>query len=195
MSDKVVAAALAGSVAALAALVFGSIAIVGACLSCLAVLGSGVGAVWYHTRRQGGSADALSGAGLGAGAAAVMFAVDSAISAVLTSLGLRPGWEEATQRAIERFEDQGFSEQQLEAVRQMTESGSLLALALGCALVGYALLGAIGGAIGASAFGGDAPNAGASASDAPRTDAPDDTGSPNAGSPDTKPPRAPDDTP
>jgi hypothetical protein len=132
-----------------------SIPFLGACIACLAALGAGAAAVWYHDRTFSPVTSGGTGAGLGAGAAAVAALVSGLIGGVLSFVGLRPGWSQAGERAVERMRQQGSPEQQVEMVRQMFESPFLPVAIVGCSLILYAILGAAGGAIGVALFGSD----------------------------------------
>ena len=132
-----------------------SIPYLGACLSCLVALGAGIAVVWYHDQNVSAVVSGGTGAGLGAGAAAVAALVSGLIGGVLSFVGLRPGWSQAGERAVERMREQGSPEQQVEMVRQMFESPFLPVAIVGCSLILYAILGAAGGAIGVALFGSD----------------------------------------
>ena len=157
MSDKAYAVVFIGAIAGAVTAVGSGIPYLGACINCLSALVAGGAVVWYYTKDRGGGVTGRTGAGLGAGTAAVAALVNGAIGGILSLVGARPGWDEAAEEAVRRMRTAGSPEEQIEMVRQMFESPVFLAGVMGCTLILYALLGAIGGAIGASVFGEDDP--------------------------------------
>lgn len=168
MPSKTQSILIGGVSMAVAAALLGLVPVVGGCLTCVAVLGAGLVAVWHYTETYNLTITGGTGAGMGLAAAVVLGLVDLLIGFVLAAVGLQPGFGEGRQAALQGLQNSGLEPEQLEQARQIVESPLFVPGIIACTLLVYALLGAIGGAIGAASFkkGGDAP----AATTAPRSE-------------------------
>lgn len=151
MPSKTQSILLSGGVIGIVLVVVQFIPWVGACLCVLAILGAGLLAVWHYTDTYQLTVAGGTGAGMGALAAVAAGIVDGVIGLIFQALGLVPSAEEAAQAFLEGMQQAGSGEQ-AEAVRQLVESPLFLIAVFGIQLLIFAVLGAIGGAIGASLF-------------------------------------------
>ncbi len=153
MSDKGTAVVFVGAVTGALISIVSSLPYLGVCVEGLLVLVAGGAVVWYYTRGRSVTVRAGGGAGFGAATAVVAALVNGAIGAVLTMIGVQPGWDEAAQQGIEQMREMGSPEQQIESMRQLLESPWFIAGVMGCGLIFYVILGTFGGLIGASIYG------------------------------------------
>jgi hypothetical protein len=154
MTPQVRALLVVGVVGGVIYAVTSAIPLVGGCLGCLLLIGVGAGVPWQVKQGGHGAMETGTAALYGAGAAVVATLVSGLIAGLLILVGLRPGLEAVREEALKQFEE--MPPEQAEAARAIVESGSFWVVLFGCGLVLYAILGAIGGAIGASVFGDDA---------------------------------------
>ncbi len=156
MSDKGSAIVFVGGIAGALLVLVGSLPYVGVCVNALIILIAGGAVVRSYAQDQSVAVGGKAGAGLGAATAVVAAVVNGAIGAVLTMIGVQPGWDEAAREGVRRMREMGSPEQQIEMMRQLLESTWFIAAVMGCGLFLYAFLGMIGGIIGASFFGQEA---------------------------------------
>ncbi len=154
MPDKFQSILLAGIAIGVAASILGLIPFVGSCLACIAYVGAGLLAVWHYTDRHQLTLKGGQGAGIGALAGIVAMVAASAIQLLLMATDLRPSLE---QIIADQLDTSGMDPAQVEQIMNMVESPFFIVGIVLVALVIYSILGAIGGAIGASTFkrGGD----------------------------------------
>lgn len=126
----------------------------GSCLGCVAALGVGVLGVWYHHNQTGTGVGAGDGAVIGAGAAAVMVIAQAILNAVFALINMAPSISEQQQQALDQLGE--LPPEQQDAFRALVESDFFVPFVIGCTLVFYVTLGAIGGAIGGGLFADDA---------------------------------------
>ncbi len=161
MPSKVQSILLGGVSMGVAVAIFNFIPVVGGVLCCVAVIGAGVLAVWHYTNTYHLTITGGAGAGMGVLAAIVAAVVSSLLNALFTLVGLAPGWGEMREQMMEGMQRGAGDPEQMETFRQLFESVWFVPGIILCSIVIYALLGAIGGAIGAASFkqGGDTPAA------------------------------------
>lgn len=153
MSDKWSAIVLVGSVAGVVVAAGRGIPVLRGCVDCLVALIAGGAVVWYYAQDQPAGVEGGTGAGLGAGTAVVTAVVTGLLEGIFSLLGLRPGWDETRQQALQRMREVGSPEPQIEMMRQLFESFWFPVSIMACGLLLYVILGAVGGLIGASIFG------------------------------------------
>lgn len=157
MTPQVRALLAVGIIGGVVYAVANAIPIVGGCLGCLLLIGVGAGVPWQVKQGGHGAMETGTAALHGAGAALVASTVSGLIAGLLVLVGLRPGLGAARAEALKQFEE--MPPEQAEAARAIVESDAFWLVAFGCGFVLYAILGAIGGVIGASVFGDDAASA------------------------------------
>jgi len=149
MPSKTSSIFLGGLAIGVAAIVLGLIPIVGGCLACIAYLGAGMLAVWHYTSMNELTLTGGQGAGMGALAGTVASVVGTIIQQVLSRIGLLPDWQDAM---IEGLEQSGMDSGQVDQwIETLTSPLALVGLTV-VGILFAAILGAIGGAIGASMF-------------------------------------------
>lgn len=149
MSDKSQSIVLAGVSVGIAAAILNLIPVAGGCLACLVYLGAGVVAVWHYTDRHHVTLKGGEGAGLGALAGILAGAVSFALQWLFQAIGLAPNWRVAME---EQFEQSGMDPAQMEQIIEMLSSPLvMIGIVLGMLII-YAILGALGGVMGASFF-------------------------------------------
>lgn len=155
MPDKTPSILLAGIAVGVAATVLNLVPVVGSCLACLAYIGAGLLAVWHYTDRHRITLKGGQGAGIGALAGLVAMVTASLLQFVFMMIGVQPSLREMVS---DQLDMSGLDPAQVEQIMNMVESPFFIVGILLVATVIYAILGAIGGAIGASLFkrGGDA---------------------------------------
>lgn len=149
MSTKSQSIFLAGAAIGVLAAILGLIPAVGGCLACIAYIGAGVLAVWHYTDRHQLTLKGGQGAGMGALAGIVAMAVASILSFLFMAFGLTPPLRQLIE---DQLDSSGMDPAQIEQIMEMTSSPLFIIGVFLVALVIYAILGAIGGAIGASVF-------------------------------------------
>ncbi len=161
MPSKLQSILLGGATMGIAAAVFGLFPTVGACLGCLAFIGAGLLAVWHYTTTYALTITGGTGASMGAGAGVVGAVASSIIQALMALVGLAPSWADIQGEMMRGMEEGGVPPEQMETWRQVLESPLSIVGFVLCGLLLYAVLGAVGGAIGASVFkkGGETPAA------------------------------------
>lgn len=154
MPSKSQSILLAGAAIGVAATILGLIPVIGSCLACVAYIGAGIMAVWHYTDRHHLTLSGAQGAGMGALAGIVAMAVGGVLSFLFMSLGLTPPLR---QIIADQLDVSGMDSSQADQIMEMASSPLFIIGIVLVALVIYAILGAIGGAIGASLFkkGGD----------------------------------------
>lgn len=140
---------LAGAAIGVAAAILGLIPAIGSCLACIAYIGSGALAVWHYTDRHQLTLQGSQGAGMGALAGMVAMAIASILSYLFMAIGLTPPLRQLIE---EQLDSSGMDPAQAEQIMEMTTSPLFIIGVFLVALVIYAILGAIGGAIGATVF-------------------------------------------
>ncbi len=169
MPSKAQSVLIGGVSMAVVAAIVGFFPVVGGCLTCVAVLASGLIAVWHYTSTYDLTLTGGAGAAMGAAAGVVVTIVGIVLNFVLAALGLRPGFGEGRRAALQGLEDSGLEPEQLDQFRGLIESAAFPVVIIVCTLLVYVILGAIGGAIGAASFkkGGDTPTTTAAPSSEP----------------------------
>lgn len=152
MPSRAQSVLIGGVVIGVAIAILDFVPFLGQCLACLAIVGAGVLAVWHYTSTYNLTITGGTGAGMGALAAIVAAIVDGLFGFVFAALGLTISPQEAMRRSVDQMREGGMSPEQVEAVQQFVESPLFLPSVMFCAIVIYALLGAIGGAVGASIY-------------------------------------------
>ncbi len=154
MPDKSQSILLAGAAVGVAATLVSLVPVVGGCVACLIYIGAGVMAVWHYTDRHQLTIGGGQGAGLGALAALVAMVVSGLLSFLFTTIGLTPPLRQVIS---EQLSTSGLDPAQADQFMEMASSPLFIVGVILFVAVIYALLGALGGAIGASAFkpGGD----------------------------------------
>jgi MFS family permease len=146
MSPKVTSVVLGALAIALLYVLLSLIPTIGAFLSCLAVIGGAMIAVWHYTSANNLTVPAGEGAGIGAMAGALGAVVAIALGLLLVQMGLMP---DPQQVIDEQLRDMPADQ------REMAERiGGWAQGPVGWAMsvVVNAILGAIGGAIGGAVF-------------------------------------------
>lgn len=149
MPDKSQSIILAGVAIGIAAAILNLIPTVGGCVACLIYLGAGMLAVWHYTDRHQLTLKGAQGAGLGALAGVLAGIIAFVLQLLFQAVGIAPGWREAMERG---FENSNMDPAQIEEIMQTMTSPLVM---IGLILVGLilnAVVGAIGGVIGASLF-------------------------------------------
>jgi hypothetical protein len=149
MPSKTQSILLAGVAIGVAAALFSLIPMAGSCLACIAYLCAGLLAVWHYTNTHQVTITGGQGAGIGALAGIVAMIVASILGYLFMAIGLAPNWQDMM---MQQLEASGMDPEQQE---QMAEFFSSPLVWVGFILLGlvlYAIIGAIGGAIGASVF-------------------------------------------
>lgn len=149
MPSKIQSILLAGAAIGVLAALFSLIPMAGSCLACIAYLAAGVVAVWHYTSTHQLTITGGQGAGLGALAAVMAGIVAAVLSYVFSAIGLMPNMQEMMRA---QFESSGMDPDQIEQMIAIFESPLVIA---GLYLVGLAvnaIVGAVGGAVGASIF-------------------------------------------
>lgn len=149
MPDKTQSILLAGLAIGVAATVLGLVPGVGGCLACATYIGAGMLAVWHYTDRHRLTLQGGQGAGIGALAGVVAMVTASILQFVLMATGVQPSFREAI---ADQLDASGLDPAQVEQFMSMVESPFFVVGMILVGLVVYAILGAIGGAIGASVF-------------------------------------------
>ncbi len=152
-----------GAAAVIALSVFGLVPVVGACVSCLALVSGGLVAVWDYTRREQVTIPGGEGATMGALAGCLAFAISTGLMLLVWLAAGMPNLADVILPRLEaQVSQQGrASPEQVDQMMGFYES--ILtnpALLIGVSLAGLVLQvigGALGGLIGAAAFkkGGD----------------------------------------
>ena len=149
MPNKSQSILLAGAAIGVTAAILGLIPAIGSCLACVAYICAGVLAVWHYTDRHHLTLKGGQGAGIGALAGIVAMAVASILGFLFMAIGLTPPIRQVIE---EQLDASGMDPAQAEQIMEMTSSPLFIVGVFLVALVIYAILGAIGGAIGASVF-------------------------------------------
>lgn len=154
MPSKSQSILLAGAAIGVAATILALIPVIGSCLACITYIGGGVLAVWHYTDRHQLTLSGAQGAGMGALAGIVAMAVAGILQFLFMSMGLTPPFREVI---ADQLDTSGMDPAQADQILAMASSPLFIVGVVLVALVVYAILGAIGGAIGASLFkkGGD----------------------------------------
>lgn len=131
---------------------------------CLPAIIGGLLVTWHYTNTHGVPLNLGSGAKYGAVTAALGAVGGAVLQLLLTAVGVFPNTAERIEMQRDRMLEQGMTEEQIEQGMQMVEfftgpGGQAISIAIGVVL--FALIGALGGLIGAKVFGGgnDAPAA------------------------------------
>jgi hypothetical protein len=125
---------------------------VAGCLTCAVYIGSGMLAVWHYANTYAVTLTAGSGAGLGAGAGILAGIVSALIDYAIAALGGRPTFREQMEAGFRALEEGGMGPDQLDQIRTWMDTPSVIVAAIAFGLLMIAVMGAIGGAIGAGAF-------------------------------------------
>lgn len=149
MPNKSQSILLAGAAIGVAAPILGLIPGVGSCLACIAYILAGLLAVWHYTDRHHLTITGGQGAGLGALAGIVAMAIASILGFLFMSIGLTPPWREAFE---EQLDASGMDPAQIDQFMEMASSPLFIVGFILLGLVIYAIMGALGGVIGASVF-------------------------------------------
>ena len=149
MPDKSQSILLGGAAIGIAAAMINLIPTIGGCIACLLYIAAGVVAVWHYTDRHQLTVKGGQGAGLGALAGLVAGAVAFVIQLLFQVIGLTPSWRVQMEQ---QFERSGMDPAQIEEILQTLSSPLVMVGIILAGLVVDAVLGAIGGAIGASMF-------------------------------------------
>lgn len=149
MPDKSQSILLGGAAVGIAAAIVNLIPTIGGCVACLFYVGAGIAAVWHYTDRHQLTIMGGQGAGLGALAGIVAGVVAFLLQLLFQVLGLAPSWRVAMQ---EQFDRSGMDPAQIEEIMQTLSSPLVMTGIILAGIVVDAVLGAIGGAIGASIF-------------------------------------------
>ncbi len=149
MPNKSQSIILAGAAIGVAAAILGLIPAIGSCLSCIAYICAGLLAVWHYTDRHNLTLKGGEGAGLGALAGIVAMAVASILGFLFMAIGLTPPIRQVIE---DQLDASGLDPAQAEQIMEMASSPLFIVGIFLVALVIYAILGAIGGVIGASVF-------------------------------------------
>jgi hypothetical protein len=160
MSDQKQSILLGGLVAALLATILtfpaqGGNPIVGFAACCIPAILGGLIAVWHYTNTNNLTLAMGAGAKLGAMAGLVGALISTVLSYVLKALGLLPSTSEAAEIQRQAMIERGMTDQQIEQAMRIAEMssgilGQLVFVIVGCLI--FALIGALGGLIGASMF-------------------------------------------
>lgn len=143
--------------------------VIGACLSCLVVVGAGIFSVWHYTDTHQVSITGGQGAILGLGAAALAAIVEAILRGVMAMIGLVPSMTEQQEAGLADLEGM-LDPEQMEAMEQFINSPMFMVTVVGCSIVLYGIFGAIGGAIGAAVFSGGDENGGGGPAPGPQPD-------------------------
>jgi len=124
---------------------------------CLPAIIGGLLVTWHYTNTYGVSLNLGSGAKYGAITAALGAVGGAVLQLLLTAVNVFPSTAERIEMQRERMLEQGMTEAQIDQGMQMVEffsgaGGQVLSIVIG--VVVFALIGALGGLIGAKAFGG-----------------------------------------
>lgn len=149
MPNKSQSILLAGAAIGVAAPILGLIPAIGSCLSCIAYLCAGLLAVWHYTDRHNMTLKGGEGAGLGALAGIVAMAVASVLGYLFMAIGLTPPIRQVIE---EQLDTSGVDPAQADQIMEMASSPLFIVAFFVVALIIYAILGAIGGVIGANVF-------------------------------------------
>lgn len=149
MPNKSQSILLAGAAIGVAAPILALIPAVGSCFSCIAYVCAGLLAVWHYTDRHNLTLKGGEGAGLGALAGIVAMAVASLLSFLFTAIGLTPPIRQVIE---DQLDASGVDPAQAEQIMEMASSPLFIVAFFIVALIIYAILGAIGGVIGANVF-------------------------------------------
>jgi hypothetical protein len=126
-----------------------------ACLSCIIIIGSGALAVWHYTNTYDTSVTPGQGAGMGAIAGAVAAVVAGLLALLLIAFGVLPGMGESLREGFQQGAG-GLDPDQEEALIGFFESPIGIFVVTVVSALFYAVIAAIGGAIGANVFRGQA---------------------------------------
>ena len=156
MPSKTQSIVLGGLAIGVANVMLGLIPIAGGCLVCLAYIGAGLLATWHYTTVNELTITGGQGAGVGALAGIVAVVIGTIISLILSKLGITPDTMEAMRKG---FEQSGMDPSQQEQLIELFSSPLAYAGLIFLGIIIGSLLGAAGGAIGASMFkkGGEMP--------------------------------------
>ena len=149
MPSKTQSILLGGGAIGVAAALLSLIPAAGGCLACLAVIGAGVLAVWHYTDTYNLTITGGQGAGMGALAGVVALVVAGLIGFLFQAIGLTPGFTEAFQ---EGFRQGNADPEQAEQILELITGPVGIITFIVVGLILYAILGMIGGVIGASIF-------------------------------------------
>lgn len=157
MSNRMQSIWLSGVASGVLITVLANIPVVGACLCCLAYMGAGVMTVWHYANTYERTLAGGTGAGMGAIAGLIASLVSSVLGFIASKLGITPSMEEVFQE----LEDSGqMPPDQLDMFLGLMENPLFYVGMILLGMVIGAVLGTLGGAIGASLFkkGGELPN-------------------------------------
>lgn len=149
MPAKTQSVLLAGLAMGLAAAVVSLLPAVGGCIACFLYFGAGLMAVWHYANTHGVTISGREGAGMGALAGIIAGTVAGLISLVLMAADLQPTFREAMEQQMEAS---GMDPAQMEQLEAMFESPLFILAVVVIGLTIDAIVGAIGGAVGASTF-------------------------------------------
>lgn len=152
MSGKSESLLLAGLATGVVASLLESVPGGAGCLVCAVYLGSGMLAVWHYANTYALNVLAGTAAAMGAGAAALGAVVASGIGYLLALLGARPTLREQIDEALEVLEREGVGMAQIEMMREWTASPAFMTTAVLFGISLVAILGVVGGLIGAGLF-------------------------------------------
>lgn len=153
MPDKSQSIILAGAAVGIGAAILNLVPTVGGCIACLAYLGAGILAVWHYTDRHQLTLKGGQGAGLGALAGVLAGIVAFVLQLLFQTIGLAPDWREAME---EGFANSNMDPAQIDEIMQTMSSPLVMVGLVVVGLILNAVIGAIGGVIGASLFKKDA---------------------------------------
>jgi hypothetical protein len=156
MSSRFQSALLAGVAAGVLSSLLGAVQVpfLTACLSCLIIIGSGALAVWHFTNTYGTTVTPGQGAGMGAIAGAVAAVVAGILALLLVALGILPGMGETLREGFQQGAG-GLDPDQEEALINFFDSPMGIFVVTAVSALFYAVVAAIGGAVGANVFRGE----------------------------------------
>lgn len=149
MPSKLQSILLAGVAVGVASSLFNLIPVAGSCFACLAYLAAGVLAVWHYTNNHRLTISGGQGAGLGALAGIAAMVVATGLSYLFSVIGLTLGWRE---QMLQQFEASDMDPAMQDQIMGYFESPFIWVAMILMGVVIYGIIGAIGGAIGASIF-------------------------------------------
>lgn len=147
MPSKLQSVLLAGLAAGVLTSVVSMIPVVGGCIACLLYAGAGVLAVWHYTSTNELTLTGGQGAGVGAMAGLASAIVGTILSQLAIALGLMPSFKEMMAKGMENMDPA-----QAEQMEGLFGSPAFFAGIIVVGIIIAAILGTVGGAIGASLF-------------------------------------------
>lgn len=149
MPNKTQSVLLAGAAIGVAGAILNLIPTAGGCLACIAYLGAGILAVWHYTDRYNRTLKGGRGAGLGALAGLVAAVIGFILQLLFQAIGLAPGWREAMEQQLDQS---GMDPAQMEQIIETFSSPLVMTGVVLAGFVVYAIVGGLGGVIGAAIF-------------------------------------------